>query len=175
MTRAFRPQCARSHVILDKLGSRLLHRRCSAALMFEGECQLIASANDEVGTLLKNSRTIAVVGLSDSPLRPSHGVAAYLQSHGYHIIPVNPAINGALGEKAVGSLADIQEPIDIVDVFRRSEFVPDVVDEAIRLKVPAIWMQEGVIHEQAAEKARKAGIFVVMDRCILKEHRARFR
>jgi len=79
-----------------------------------------------------------------------------------------------LGEKAVASLADVQEKIDIVDVFRRSEFVPDVVDEAIRLKVPAIWLQEGVVHEEAAEKARKAGIFVVMDRCILKEHRRRF-
>jgi predicted CoA-binding protein len=132
-------------------------------------------SDDEIGKLLRNSKTIAVVGLSDSPLRPSHGVAAYMQSHGYRIIPVNPAIRGALGEKAVASLSEINEKIDIVDVFRRSESVPDVVDEAIRLKVPAIWMQEGVIHEPAAEKARKAGIFVVMDRCILKEHRARFR
>ncbi len=130
--------------------------------------------NDEIDRLLKTAKTIAVVGLSDSPLRPSHGVAAYMQSHGYRIIPVNPAIKGALGEKAVASLSEVQEKIDIVDVFRRSEFVPEVVDEAIRLKVPAIWMQEGVIHEAAAEKARKAGIFVVMDRCILKEHRARF-
>ncbi len=130
--------------------------------------------NDEVGKLLKNAKTIAVVGLSDSPLRPSHGVAAYMQSQGYRIIPVNPTIKGALGEKAVASLSEIQEKIDIVDVFRRSEFVPEVVDEAIRLKVPAIWMQEGVIHEAAADKARKAGIFVVMDRCILKEHRKRF-
>jgi uncharacterized protein len=133
------------------------------------------SADDEIGKLLRNSKTIAVVGLSDSPLRPSHGVAAYMQSHGYRIIPVNPAIQGALGEKSVASLSEINEKIDIVDVFRRSEWVPDVVEEAIRLKVPAIWMQEGVVHEPAAEKARKAGIFVVMDRCILKEHRARFR
>jgi predicted CoA-binding protein len=132
------------------------------------------SADDEIGRLLRSSKTIAVVGLSDSPLRPSHGVAAYMQSHGYRIIPVNPAVQGALGEKAVPSLSEISEKIDIVDVFRRSEFVPEVVDEAIRLKVPAIWMQEGVIHEQAAEKARRAGIFVVMDRCILKEHRRRF-
>ncbi len=129
---------------------------------------------DEIGELLKRARTIAVVGLSQSPLRPSYGVAAYLQQHGYRIIPVNPAIKGALGEKAAASLSEIQEKIDIVDIFRRSEFVPEVVDEAIRLKVPAIWMQEGVIHEEAAEKARKAGIFVVMDRCVLKEHRARF-
>lgn len=134
-----------------------------------------ADANDEIGKLLQRARNIAVVGLSDSPLRPSHGVSAYMQSHGYRIIPVNPAIRGALGEKAVPSLADIKEKIDIVDVFRRPEHVAEVVDEAIRLKVPAIWLQEGVIDEAAAEKARKAGIQVVMDRCILKEHRARFR
>lgn len=132
------------------------------------------NVTDEIGKLLQNSKTIAVVGLSDSPLRPSHGVAAYMQTHGYRIIPVNPGIKGALGEKAVRSLSDIEEKIDIVDVFRRSEFVPEVVDEAIRLKVPAIWMQEGVVHEVAAARARQAGILVVMDRCILKEHRARF-
>lgn len=132
-------------------------------------------ASDPIGELLKRAKTIAVVGLSDSPLRPSHGVAAYMQTAGYRIIPVNPAIQGALGEKAVKSLRDIQEKIDIVDVFRRSEFVPEVVDEAIELGVPAIWMQEGVVHEAAAEKARKAGIFVVMDLCILKEHRKRVR
>src|SRR5215472_35736 len=133
------------------------------------------SANDDIGRLLKNAKNIAVVGLSDSPLRPSHGVAAYMQSHGYRIIPVNPSIKGALGEKAVASLSEIKDKIDIVDVFRRSEFVPQVVDEAIRLKVPVLWLQEGVIHEEAAAKARQAGIFVVMDHCILKEHRARFR
>jgi uncharacterized protein len=132
-------------------------------------------APDEIGELLKRSKTIAVVGLSDSPLRPSYGVSAYMQSQGYRIIPVNPQIKGALGEKAVASLDEVQEKIDIVDVFRRSEFVPEVVEEAIRLKVPAIWLQEGVIHEEAAEKARQAGIFVVMDLCIVKEHRARFR
>jgi predicted CoA-binding protein len=131
-------------------------------------------ATDEIGELLKRTKTIAVVGLSDSPLRPSYGVSAYMQSHGYKIIPVNPSIRGALGEKAVASLAEIDEKIDIVDVFRRPEYVPELVDEAIRLKVPAIWLQEDVIHEEAAEKARKAGIFVVMDKCILKEHRRRF-
>lgn len=133
-----------------------------------------ANANDELGSLLKRSKNIAVVGLSDSPLRPSYGVSAYMQSHGYKIIPVNPTIRGALGEKAVPTLADVQEKIDIVDVFRRPEHVAAVVDEAIRLKVPAIWLQEGVVDEAAAERARKAGIQVVMDRCILKEHRARF-
>ena len=129
---------------------------------------------DEITELLKRAKIIAVVGLSDSPLRPSHGVAAYMQTQGYRIIPVNPTIKGALGEKAVGSLSEIQEKIDIVDVFRRPEGVPEIVDEAIRLGVPALWMQEGVIHEEAAAKARKAGIFVVMDKCILKEHRRRF-
>ncbi|MGB8131296.1 MAG: CoA-binding protein [Candidatus Angelobacter sp.] len=132
------------------------------------------TATDEIGELLKRTKTIAVVGLSDSPLRPSYGVSAYMQSHGYKIIPVNPSIKGALGEKAVASLAEIEGEIDMVDVFRRSEYVPDLVDEAIRLKVPAIWLQEDVVHEEAAEKARKAGIFVVMDKCILKEHRRRF-
>ena len=132
------------------------------------------TATDEIGELLRRTKTIAVVGLSDSPLRPSYGVSAYMQSHGYKIIPVNPSIKGSLGEKAVASLAEVEEKIDMVDVFRRSEYVPDLVDEAIRLKVPAIWLQEDVIHEEAAEKARKAGIFVVMDKCILKEHRRRF-
>lgn len=130
--------------------------------------------SDEIGALLERAKTIAVVGLSDSPLRPSHGVSAYMQHHGYRIIPVNPKIKGALGEKAVASLGEIKEKIDIVDIFRRSENVPEVVDEAVKLGVPAIWMQEGVIHEPSAKKARDAGIFVVMDRCILKEHQKRF-
>ena len=129
---------------------------------------------DPIADLLKRSKTIAVVGLSNSPLRPSHGVSAYMQTNGYRIIPVNPEIKGALGEKAYASLLDVSEKIDIVNIFRRSEFVEEVVDQAIQLKVPAIWMQEEVINEKAAEKARKAGIFVVMDHCILKEHKARF-
>jgi uncharacterized protein len=133
----------------------------------------MSSDNDAITELLKRSKTIAVVGLSNNPLRPSHGVSAYMQSHGYRIIPVNPKIQSALGEKAYPSLLDVREKIDIVDIFRRPEFVEEVVDQAIRLKVPALWMQEDVIHEKAAEKARKAGTFVVMDRCILKEHRAR--
>ena len=130
--------------------------------------------SDPITDLLKRSRTIAVVGLSNSPLRPSHGVSAYMQSHGYRIIPVNPKIRGSLGEKAYGSLLEVPDKIDIVNVFRRPEFVEEVADQAIRLKVPVIWMQEGVVHESAAQKAREAGIFVVMDHCILKEHRARF-
>jgi predicted CoA-binding protein len=136
--------------------------------------------SDPIAELLQRAKTIAVVGLSCNPLRPSHGVTAYMQSHGYRIVPVNPRIEECLGEKAYASLLDIPEKdvpekIDIVNIFRRSEFVEEIVDQAIQLKVPAIWMQEDVIHEKAAEKARQAGIFVVMDRCVLKEHRARFR
>ncbi len=97
-----------------------------------------------------------------------------MQTHGYRIIPVNPRIHGSLGERAYSSLLEVPEKIDVVNIFRRPEFVEEVVDQAIGLKVPVIWMQEGVVHEKAAEKARQAGIFVVMDRCILKEHRARF-
>jgi len=130
---------------------------------------------DPIADLLQRARTIAVVGLSCNPLRPSHGVTAYMQSHGYCIIPVNPRIEECLGQKAYGFLRDVPEKIDIVNIFRRPEFVEEIVDQAIQLKVPAIWMQEGVIHEKAAEKARQARIFVVMDRCILKEHRQRFR
>jgi predicted CoA-binding protein len=130
--------------------------------------------SDPITEILQRAKTIAVVGLSDNPLRPSHGVAAYMQSQGYRIIPVNPQIQEALGEKSYASLLDVPEKIDIVDIFRRPEFVEEVVDQAIQLKVPAIWMQEEVIHEKAAAKARNAGIFVIMDRCILLEHRARF-
>jgi predicted CoA-binding protein len=121
--------------------------------------------------VLKNAKIIAVVGLSDNPLRPSHGVSAYMQAQGYRIIPVNPLCQYVLGEKSYPSLLDVPEKIDIVNVFRRSEFVPPVVDQAIQVKAPAIWMQEGVIHQQSAEKARQQGIFVVMDKCILLEHR----
>jgi uncharacterized protein len=130
---------------------------------------------DAITDLLKRAKTIAVVGLSDNPMRESHGVSAYMQGQGYRIIPVNPQIESSLGEKAYATLLEVPEKIDIVNIFRRPEFVEEVVGQAIQLKVPAIWMQEDVIHEKAAEKARRAGIFVVMDRCILKEHRARLR
>jgi hypothetical protein len=130
---------------------------------------------DPIRDLLQRSKTIAVVGLSDSPLRPSYGVSAYMQAQGYKIIPVNPAISEALGEKSWSSLLDVPEKIDIVNIFRRPEFVDEIVDQAIQLKVPAVWMQEEVINQKAADKAEKAGIFVAMDLCILKEHRARFR
>jgi hypothetical protein len=129
---------------------------------------------DSIRDLLQRSKTIAVVGLSANPMRPSHGVSSYMQQQGYKIIPVNPTVTEALGKKSYGSLLEIQEKIDIVNIFRRPEFVEAIVDQAIQLKVPALWMQEGVIHQKAAEKAEQAGIFVVMDLCILKEHRARF-
>jgi predicted CoA-binding protein len=134
--------------------------------------------SDPIYALLSRAKTIAVVGLSDSPMRPSHGVSSYMQAAGYKIIPVNPQIAEALGEKSYPSLLEmpleVAEKIDLVDVFRRPEYVDEIVDQAIQLKIPAIWLQEDVINEPAAEKARKAGIFVVMDRCVLKEHRARF-
>jgi predicted CoA-binding protein len=130
---------------------------------------------DPIAELLKKARNIAVVGLSNSPLRPSHGVAAYMQTQGYGIIPVNPNIDYALGQKAYRTLTDVPDKIDIVNIFRRPEAVEQIIDQAIALKVPAVWMQETVVNERAAEKARRAGIFVVMDRCILKEHRDRFR
>ena len=129
---------------------------------------------DPIHDLLKRAKTIAVVGLSDSPLRPSHGVSAYMQAQGYLIIPVNPQIEEALGQKSYRSLLEVPEKIDLVDVFRRPEYVDEIVEQAIQLKIPAIWLQEDVINERAAQCARDAGILVVMDRCILKEHRARF-
>jgi hypothetical protein len=111
-------------------------------------------------------------------MRPSHGVSAYMQAAGYKIVPVNPRITESLGEKAYPSLLDIPpgiaETIDLVNVFRRPEYVDEIVNQAIQLKMKALWLQEDVIDQRAAEKARKAGMFVVMDRCILKEHRARF-
>ena len=129
---------------------------------------------DRIYELLSHTKTIAVVGLSDSPMRPSHGVSAYMQAQRYRIIPVNPRVAEALGEKSYGSLIDVPEKIDLVNVFRRPEFVDEIVEQAIQAKIPAIWLQEDIINERAAEKARQAGMFVVMDLCILKEHRARF-
>jgi predicted CoA-binding protein len=120
--------------------------------------------------LLRRSRTIAVVGLSSKKFRASHGVAEYMQAQGYRIIPVNPNESEVLGEKTYRSIEDVPEHIDIVDIFRRSEFVGPIVESAIRVGANAVWMQEGVVHQEAAQKARYAGLAVVMDRCILKEH-----
>jgi len=132
-------------------------------------------AGDPISEILKTSHTIAIVGLSNRHFRPSYGVAEYLQSAGYRIIPVNPNEREVLGEKSYARLEDIGEHVDIVDIFRRSEFVPDIVDSAIRIGARAVWMQERVIHPEASERARRAGLFAVMDVCILKEHVKRFR
>ena len=121
--------------------------------------------------LLRTSRTIAVVGLSSKRWRPSFGVSEYMQRAGYRIIPVNPGETEVLGERSYSGLEQVPEKVDIVDVFRRSEFVPEIVEQAIRIGARAVWLQEGVVHEEAAAKARAAGLMVVMDRCILKEHR----
>jgi hypothetical protein len=121
--------------------------------------------------LLKTSRTIAVVGLSTKRFRPSYGVAEYMQRNGYRIIPVNPFVPAVLGEKCYPDLDSIPERVDIVDIFRRAEFVPEIVEAAIRIGARVVWMQEGVVHEEAAERARSAGLVVVMDRCVLKDHR----
>jgi len=133
--------------------------------------QALQPSDQQIKDLLRSAHTIAVVGLSSSRLRASYGVAQYMQSAGYRIIPVNPNEQQVLGEKAYPRLEDVPEKIDVVDVFRRSEFVPAVVDSAIRIGARAIWMQEGVAYEAAAQRARAAGLFVVMDTCILKEHR----
>ena len=130
------------------------------------------SQQDEASTiteLLATAKTIAVVGLSSKPYRASFGVAEYLQESGYRIIPVNPNVSEVLGEKCYARLDDVPEKVDIVDIFRRSEFVPEIVDAAIHAGARAVWMQEGVENEASAERARKAGLFVVMNRCIAKE------
>ena len=129
---------------------------------------------DLIDEQLRESKTIAVVGLSNNPERDSFRVASYLQSQGYRIIPVNPVIEEALGEKSYPDLKSVPEPIDMVDVFRRSDQVPPVVDEAIEVGARYIWMQDGVINEEAKAKAEAAGIPVVMNDCALRQHRRRF-
>ena len=129
----------------------------------------------DTSELLRNAHTIAVVGISPNQMRPSFGVSEYMKSVGYRIIPVNPGHAEILGEKSYKRLDDIAEPVDIVNVFRRPEYVPDVVDAAIRIGAKAVWLQEGIVHEEAAAKARAAGLGVVMDKCIYKEHRRMLR
>lgn len=123
-------------------------------------------SDEEIRELLSQSSTIAVVGLSPKPARPSHGVANYLKQKNYRIIPVNPGHPEILGEKSYPSLSDIPEKVDIVDIFRRAEHVPPVVDQAIKIKAKVVWMQSGIINHQAAQKAKEAGLVVVMDRCL---------
>lgn len=129
---------------------------------------------DFVTDILTRYKTLAVVGLSSKPTRPSFGVAEYMQRHGYRIIPVNPRETEVLGEKAYASLDAVPEAAQVVVIFRRPEFVPDVVEAALRKGARVIWMQEGVVHEEAAARARAAGLTVIQDRCILKEHAKRF-
>ncbi|HEX8999928.1 MAG TPA: CoA-binding protein [Blastocatellia bacterium] len=136
---------------------------------------ILMAINDPkaIETILNECRTIAVVGLSSNPMRPSYDVARYLQRQGYRIIPVNPNETEVLGEPAFPSLAAVPENFDLVDIFRRSEEAGEHVDEAIKLGARAVWMQDGVIDEAAAERALKAGLLVVMDNCILREHARR--
>ncbi len=119
--------------------------------------------------ILKSSRVVAIVGASENPDRPSHKVASYLDEHGYKIIPVNPGKEEILGKVCYPDLISIPEPVDVVDIFRPSEEVPAIVEEAIKIGAKAVWMQEGVINEAAAARAREAGLLVVMDRCMFKE------
>ena len=121
--------------------------------------------------ILESSRVVAVVGLSSRDYRTSYRIAEYLQSAGYRVIPVNPNETEVLGEIAYPSLEDVPEKVDLVNIFRRSELVPPIVEAAIRVRANVIWMQEGIVHEEAAQRARAAGLQVVMDRCIFKEHR----
>jgi len=130
--------------------------------------------SDSIREILEKYKTLAVVGLSSNTARPSYGVSAYMKDQGYRIIPVNPNEQSVLGEKAYAALDDVPEAIEVVVIFRRSEFVPEVMEAALRRQAKAVWMQEGVIHEEAAARARDAGVFVVQDRCILKEHAKRF-
>jgi predicted CoA-binding protein len=141
--------------------------------MAECEVPKINATSDEITRLLASARTIAVVGISRKPERPSHWIAGYLRDNGYRVIGVNPALPELFGEKVYPSLSAVPEAVDLVDIFRRPEHVPPVVDEAIAKKVKAIWMQEGIVNNAAAEKARAAGITVIMNKCIYKEHAAR--
>jgi len=124
---------------------------------------------DRIGKILDAARTVAVVGISDKPDRPSHGVAKYLQDRGYKVIPVNPMLTEVLGEKAYGSLSEIPGGVDLVDVFRKSEVVPTLAEEAVRSGARFFWMQEGVVSDRAREILDAAGIPWVMDRCVKKE------
>lgn len=125
---------------------------------------------NDIHALLRRIKTIAVLGLSPKPNRPSNVVAKAMQRFGFRIIPVRPACDEILGERAYARLSDVPDPIDLVDIFRASEYLDEVVDECIRLQVPAIWIQEGIVNEPAALRARAAGLFVVMDRCLYKDY-----
>jgi predicted CoA-binding protein len=131
----------------------------------------VKESDEAVRNLLMSAHTIAVVGLSSTPFRASFGVSQYMQQQGYKIVPVNPNETEVLGERSLASLDEIDAPVDIVNVFRRPEFVPEIVEAAICNGARCVWMQESVVHNAAAERARDAGLLVVMDRCIYREHR----
>lgn len=134
------------------------------------EMPLQNASSEEIRDILRTARTIAVVGLSDKPDRDSYRVAAYLQRAGYRIIPVNPAVGEVLGEKSYAGLRDVPEKIDVVDVFRRADAVPGIVADAIAVGAKVVWMQDGIVHNEAADQARAAGLRVVMSKCMLREH-----
>ena len=125
---------------------------------------------DFITNILEQHKTLAVVGLSSKPTRPSHGVSEYMQQHGYRIIPVNPGCREVLGEKCYPSLKDIPFPVEVVDIFRKKEAIPAIVEEAIQVGAKAVWMQLDLVEPGSAQKARNAGLQVVMDRCLKVEH-----
>jgi predicted CoA-binding protein len=140
----------------------------------EGEGSEFVPPPEEIKEILKSSKVVAIVGLSDDRMRPSNRIGKYLKARGYKVIPVNPRYDTILGLKSYSSLLEIPEEVDIVDIFRKPEAVGEIVDEAIKKGVKVVWMQEGVINEEAARKAKDAGIKVVMDRCMYKEYKKHF-
>lgn len=138
------------------------------------EVPLTNASDEEVRAILESSKTVAIVGLSDKPERDSYGVASYLKAHGYRIIPVNPNVKEVLGERASASLREVPGQVDVVDIFRKPEAIPAIVDEAIAIGVKTVWMQEGLAHNAAADKARAAGLSVIMSKCMMKEHKKVF-
>jgi len=147
-------------------GSPLQNRMDSAC-----EMPVRNATSEEVGRILERSKTVAVVGLSDKPDRDSHRVAAYLRQRGYRIVPVNPNVATVLGEQAYPRLREVPVPVDVVDIFRKPDAVPEIVEDAIAIGARVIWMQEGIAHNAAADRARAAGLAVVMNKCMLKELR----
>jgi len=139
----------------------------------ESEVAAVNAKPAEIDKILETAKIIAVVGLSEKEDRPSYQVARYMKMNGYRIIPVNPNAEEILNEKSYRSLDEIKEKIDVVDIFRKPEGVPEIVEAAIRVGARTVWMQDGIVHNEAAEKARRAGLYVVMNKCMLREHRAR--
>jgi predicted CoA-binding protein len=155
------------------ISDNLTCRKIFGAMMTENQTCSIPGSNpthDEIRNILKCYKTVAIVGLSDKPEKDSHVVAMYLKAHGYTIIPVNPANSEILGEKCYPNLASIPHQVDIVDIFRKSDAIPGIVDEAVKIKAKVVWMQLGLAHDEAAQKATNAGLVVVQSKCIKVEH-----